>query len=153
MACLVTIDCFENLKKIYIVFTGEDFAEVDRTWHDTESFMPSIRHLRTFSDCECWADLSFNHWKMLIGNKASDVAGLSTQEQNDLNNVKVKILHFFLKGLIYKLENEVGGDVDFVRVQLINSQSMAIHWNMTDNVAISEDKPSRPALRLLDGNK
>lgn len=153
MAVLVTIDCFEDLKKIYIIFTAEDFTEIRNTWEDKTSFMPSIRNLSSFSDCESWSDLSFNQWKMLIGNKAVDVSSLSTAEQNDYNNTKVRILHFFLKALIYKLETEIGGDLEFMRVQLVSRDSMSLHWNMVDNVAVYDERPRRPSLTLLNGGE
>jgi hypothetical protein len=151
MAIAITLDDFIANKKLYVVFIDKDFDDVFTQWMDPTKFIPELANQLYFKNTSRWSDLSLSQWKILTASKLHDVMMLPEVDQLNEKTPSVQTLHFFIKGLIHKLQSDFGGIVDHMKIQRINEDTVNFNIAISECLCISAPVTKKPHLKVIDG--
>ena len=151
MAIAIILDDFISNKKLYLVFVDSDFEDVLHSWMDPTTFVNELTKQPYFKNVTRWSDLTISQWKILVASKMHDVMQLSQEEQMNEKTPAVQTLHFFIKGLVHKLQTDFSGIVDHMKIQRINEETINFNIAISECLNISPPVHRKPQLKVIDG--
>lgn len=152
MSTSVIITDFSNNRKMFLLFTEEDYSDVIDAWMDSSKFFTEVKTKAAYKNYSRWADLSILEWSNLIIHKLSEVIKLSIEDQYNEKHPLVSSLHFYIVGYCHKYLLETGSSIEFLRIQNINDLDYNIIINSSGLISIDETPPKKPQLKVLQGH-
>lgn len=157
MATTVLLSDFTTNKHFHLVFTEVEFATIEANWEKEDKLLVEVSSTSTtsFKGRTRWCDLTPFHYQVLLTQNLAMLVDLTDDEQMDESNEVVKSLHFLITGLIKALENGTNSNVELLRIDRVNDETInfSFHGSQCLNLAVTKkDKKKTDSFKIVVDN-
>lgn len=134
---------YTNESKSIISFTSDDFERIDGVWSRPEDpNLMRLQSIESFRGYKRWADITPEHFRILITRMIRNVGLLPENERSDTSKAEVSALTFLILAYVRCLEIRTTSHIELFKINVITAQNISFEFHSEVEMAYDLPKPA-----------
>lgn len=135
MTSTVIIDNYAQDKRFFILFTEEEFAQLNDVWDQNSALLEEYSKIDLFRGMKKWSDLTIQHFNFLLIKSLTDYFQQPDEIQFDDEHPITASLRFFITALLKKLVLTTNMNVEVLKIKYLNDYT--VNFEVQSNLTLT----------------